>query len=79
VTGIKLVRFGPSVTDLRYFRADERNEAVGVGLVLREVGVWAQHLHQVGGFEDTATLRQYELWFPPPSGERAPKAAKRSR
>jgi len=28
VTGIKLVRFGPSVTDLRYFRADERNEAV---------------------------------------------------
>jgi hypothetical protein len=79
VTGIKLVRFGPSVTDLRYFRADERDEAVRVGLVLREVGVWAQHLHQVGGFEDSATLRQYELWFPPPNGERPPKTTRRSR
>jgi hypothetical protein len=73
------VHFGPSVADLRYFRADERDEAVRVGLVLREVGVWAQHLHQVGGFEGTATLRQYELWFPPANGERSGKAVRRSR
>jgi hypothetical protein len=64
VTGIKLVRFGPSVPDLRYFRSAERDEAVKVALALRDIGIPAQHLHQVSGFERRATPRQFELWLP---------------
>ncbi|MGZ5124560.1 MAG: hypothetical protein ACXWC1_17330, partial [Burkholderiales bacterium] len=64
VTGIKLVRFGPSVPDLRYFRSAERDEAVKVALALRDMGIPAQRLHQVSGFERRATPRQFELWLP---------------
>jgi hypothetical protein len=64
VTGIKLVHFGPSLPDLRYFRSAERDEAVKVALALREMGIPAQRLHQVSGFEGRATPRQVELWLP---------------
>ena len=64
VTGIKLVKFGPSVPDLRYFRSAERDEAVKVALALRDLGVPAQRLHQVSGLEGRATPRQFELWLP---------------
>ena len=64
VTGIKLVRSGPSVADLRYFRSGERDEAVKVAVALRDVGVPAQRLKHIAGFEGRATRHQYELWLP---------------
>jgi hypothetical protein len=67
VTGIKVVKSGPPVPDLRYFRSVERDEAVKVGLALRDVGFPAQRLNHMRGFDGRATQRQYELWFPPPS------------
>ena len=65
VSGIKVVSFGPQVTDLRYFRAAERDEAQKVGRALRDIGVPARQLKFVSGFEQRATHRQYELWLPP--------------
>jgi hypothetical protein len=70
VSGIKVVSFGPQTSDLRYFRAAERDEARKVGRVLRDIGVPAQQLKFVSGFEDRATHRQYELWLPPERRER---------
>jgi hypothetical protein len=70
VSGIKVVSFGPQVSDLRYFRAAERDEARKVGRVLKDIGVPAQQLKLVSGFEDRATHRQYELWLPPERRER---------
>jgi hypothetical protein len=65
VSGIKVVSFGPKVSDLRYFRAAERDEAQKVGRVLRDIGVPPRELKFVAGFEGQATQRQYELWLPP--------------
>ena len=64
VTGIKVVSFGPAAPDLRYFRSAERGEAIKVARALRDVGVPAQRLHQVNGYEGRATQRQFELWLP---------------
>jgi hypothetical protein len=64
VTGIKVVRSGPAVTDLRYFRSGEREEALKVALALRDVGVSTQRLKRISGLEGRATRRQYELWLP---------------
>jgi hypothetical protein len=64
VTGIKVVKSGPPVPDLRYFRSAERDEAVKVALALRDVGLPAQRLNHMRGFEGRATPRQYELWLP---------------
>lgn len=66
VSGIKLVERGPDVTDLRYFRPAEASEAQRVLRALGELGVRAQ-IKRIGGYETTATQRQYELWLPPGS------------
>ena len=66
VSGIKVVERGPQVADLRYFRPAEAGEARRVLRALEDVGVHAQIKH-IGGYETTATERQYELWLPPES------------
>jgi hypothetical protein len=66
VSGIKLVERGPQAADLRYFRPAEAAEAQRVLRALDELGVQAQ-IKRIGGYETTATERQYELWLPPGS------------
>jgi hypothetical protein len=65
VSGIKLVKFGPSVADLRYFRTGERDDALKIAIALRELGVNAQRLHQVSDLEGRAPRGQLELWLAP--------------
>lgn len=65
VTGIKVVSFGPSERDLRYFRAGEREEAERVARALQSVGAPTKRLKRIAGYEAQATPRQYELWLPP--------------
>jgi hypothetical protein len=65
VSGIKVVSFGPPASDLRYFRSAEREEALRINRALDAVGTPAQRLKYIGGFEDRAPRRQYELWLPP--------------
>ena len=62
---VKLVSYGPPVSDLRYFRSADRDEALRVNRALDAVGAPAKRLKYIGGFEKTAPRRQYELWLPP--------------
>jgi hypothetical protein len=67
VSGIKVVSAGPPVSDLRYFRSADRAEALRINRALDVVGTPAQHLKYIGGVEEQAPRRQYELWLPPPT------------
>ena len=65
VRGIEIVTFGPNVSDLRYFRSEEQDEATRVAQALRSLGLPAQQLKRIPDFETRTALRQYELWLPP--------------
>jgi hypothetical protein len=66
VSGIKVVSAGPPVSDLRYFRSADRAEALRINRALDVVGTPAQRLKYIGGDEEQAPRRQYELWLSPP-------------
>lgn len=63
LAGIKVVGAGPRSSDLRYFRPSEREEAMRVQAALLSLGLPAQRLKSIGGFETSAVPRQYELWL----------------
>jgi len=63
LAGIKVVSAGPRSSDLRYFRASEKEEAVRVQAALLSLGLPARQLKSIGGFEASAVPRQYELWL----------------
>ncbi len=63
VTGIKVVKRGPGVLDLRYFHREEQEEAEQVARNLRAIGIRPQ-LKRIAGYETRAPRRQYELWLP---------------
>ena len=63
LAGIKIVGRGPERSDLRYFRDDERGEAVQVQKALLALGLPVNRLKKIGGFEPVATPRQYEVWL----------------
>lgn len=65
VSGIKVVPAGPSTSDLRYFRKHEARDAAEVARALRDLGIASPRLTHIGGHENTATPRQYELWLAP--------------
>ncbi len=65
VSGIKLVPDGPSAPDLRYFRNHEAREAAHVARTLRDAGIASPRVKRIGGYENSARPRQYELWFAP--------------
>jgi hypothetical protein len=69
LVGIKIVRNGPSKPDIRYFRDDEREEALRVQKALLSIGIPVQRIKHIGGMEDRATPRLYEVWIMPGSGE----------
>ena len=63
LAGIKVVGDGPRTSDLRYFRPSEKDEALRVQAALLSLGLPAQRLKSIGGFETGAVPRQYELWL----------------
>jgi hypothetical protein len=63
LAGIKVVGAGPRSSDLRYFRPSEKEEALRVQSALLSLGLPAQRLKSIGGFETSAVPRQYELWL----------------
>jgi hypothetical protein len=63
LAGIKVVGAGPRASDLRYFRPTEKEEAMRVQAALLSLGLPAQRLKGISGFETSAVPRQYELWL----------------
>ena len=63
LAGIKVVSAGPHGSDLRYFRPSEKEEAQRVQAALLSLGLPAQRLKSISGFETSAVPRQYELWL----------------
>ena len=63
LAGIKVVSAGPRGSDLRYFRPSEKEEAQRVQAALLSLGLPAQRLKSISGFETSAVPRQYELWL----------------
>lgn len=63
LAGIKIVSAGPRSSDLRYFRPLEKAEAMRVQAALLSLGLPAQRLKSISGFETNAVPRQYELWL----------------
>jgi hypothetical protein len=63
LAGIKVVGAGPRSSDLRYFRPSEKEEAMRVQAALLSLGLPAQRLKSINGFETSAVPRQYELWL----------------
>jgi hypothetical protein len=63
LAGIKVVGAGPRASDLRYFRPSEKEEAMRVQAALLSLGLPAQRLKSISGFETSAVPRQYELWL----------------
>ena len=68
VSGIRVDESGPLRTDLRYFRAAERDEANYLKSALGKFGMAPARVTQVAGQEGAAVRRHYELWFAPPGG-----------
>lgn len=54
---------GPSISDLRYFYPDERDDALKVQQALQQAGIAVRKVNLVPGYEDRATHRQFELWL----------------
>jgi hypothetical protein len=54
---------GPSVSDLRYFYPDERDDALKVQQALQQAGIAVRKVNLVPGYQDRATHRQFELWL----------------
>jgi hypothetical protein len=64
VSGIRVVPTGPEVADIRYYHLAQRDEAIRIGVALRDSGVRAQHLKQLDDTVHAAPARQYEVWLP---------------
>jgi hypothetical protein len=63
LAGVKVVGAAPRASDLRYFRPSEKDEAHRIQAILLSLGLPAQRLKSIGGFETSAVPRQYELWL----------------
>lgn len=61
--GVKIVSAAPARSDLRYFRNDEKEEALKVREALIALGLPPPTLKKINGLEQTARPRQYELWL----------------
>jgi hypothetical protein len=64
VVGIRVVPSGPDVADIRYNHLSQRDEAIRIGVALRDSGVRAQHLKHLEETVPPAPARQYEIWLP---------------
>ena len=65
LAGIKIIGTGPTQSDLRYFHAEEKNEAMKVQAALLSTGLPVNRLRWIPGYEARALPRQYEVWLSP--------------
>lgn len=65
VSGIKRVETGPRSADLRYFHSGELEEAWRIARALQDLKVSVAKIKRIGGYEEAAIPRQYELWLSP--------------
>lgn len=73
VPGIELVRVGPRVSVVRYFRADEQPAANEAALLLQKLGVRDVQVRFIANADNTSMRPcHYEAWF---SGEALPRPA----
>ena len=63
LAGVKIVDRGPAQSDLRYFHASEKTEALQVQAALLATGLPVHKLKSIGGYESRALTRQYEVWL----------------
>lgn len=63
LAGVKIVDTGPAQSDLRYFHASEKDEALQVQAALLAAGLPVHKLKSIGGYESRALARQYEIWL----------------
>jgi hypothetical protein len=63
VIEVKVVKKGPNVADLRYFRDEERDEATALQKTLLSLGLPVAKLSRMAGFEDRVPRHQYEAWL----------------
>ena len=63
--GKPAVRRGPGITQVRYFREAERDEAEQIAEVLRAYG--RSELLYISGYEDSPKIRprHFEIWYGP--------------
>ena len=65
LAGVKIVGKGPAQSDLRYFHASEKTEALQVQAALLATGLPVHKLKNITGYESRALTRQYEVWLSP--------------
>lgn len=63
VLDVKVMSKGPSVADLRYFRDEDRDEALAVQKAFKAAGVPVPRLSRMNGFENITRPRQFEAWL----------------
>lgn len=63
----EVIDTGPSGTEIRYFRADERQGAEKIAQLVQKAGFGNVRVQYVSGFEDSKRIRQnhFELWLAP--------------
>jgi hypothetical protein len=63
VIEVKVMKKGPNVADLRYFRDEEKDEAAALQKTLLSLGLPVAKLSRMVGFEDRVPRHQYEAWL----------------
>ena len=63
VLDVKVMNKGPSVADLRYFRDEDRDEALAVQKAFNAAGVPVPKLSRMNGFENITRPHQFEAWL----------------
>ena len=64
VARVRIVPPSPDAAHIRYYRLNDRNEAMRVAFALRELGLNAQQLKQMPEPDTAGPGRTYELWLP---------------
>jgi hypothetical protein len=65
IAGISVVNTGPTVSDLRYFRPAEREEAEQIARAFEKAGFPVQQVKEIGGLQSRAIPRHFEIWLAP--------------
>jgi cytoskeletal protein RodZ len=65
---------GPSLTEVRYFRPQEKDGAERIVSTLREAGIPNAQVKYVGGYENSQRIRQnhFEVWLAPANSPETP-------
>jgi hypothetical protein len=64
VAGVRVVPRSADAAHIRYYRLNDRNEAMRVAVALRDLGFSAQQLKQMPEPNTPGPGRTFELWLP---------------